>query len=157
VIDYGVAARAAAFPWILSAVCLVFLLHPAPWNDPAARKESLLAGRFTAPTSAGILLPMLAAAGLSATWYFRKVRILAIFDDLDTVLFMIPLKMLVVGFCWQLTVIAGGLEDFYKAGKPLDEVVAIHIEVLLAAFVMGCILVRPAGADRHSDDARGGR
>ena len=40
---------------------------------------------------------MLAAAGLSATWLFRKARILAIFNDLDTVLLMIPLKMLMIG------------------------------------------------------------
>ena len=53
--------------------------------------EALLAGRFAAPTSAGILFSMLAAAGLSGTWVFRKARVLAIFDDLDTVLLMIPL------------------------------------------------------------------
>ena len=97
-LDYGVAATAAGFPWIFCALYFVFLLHPGSWHDADAWKESLLAGRFAAPTSAGILFSMLAAAGLSATWYFRKVRILAIFDDLDTVLFMIPLKMLLVGF-----------------------------------------------------------
>jgi len=43
---------------------------------------------------------MLAAAGLSATWMFRKARILAIFDDLDTVLLMIPLKMMMLGVRW---------------------------------------------------------
>ena len=46
-----------------------------------------------------------AAAGLGATWLFRKARILAIFDDLDTVLLMIPLKMLMVGLAWQLGLI----------------------------------------------------
>lgn len=45
---------------------------------------------------------MLAAAGLAGTWAFRKTQILAIFDDLDTVLFMIPLKIIMVGFVWQL-------------------------------------------------------
>lgn len=40
---------------------------------------------------------MLAAAGLSATWLFAKAHILAIFDDVDTVLLMIPLLMLIVG------------------------------------------------------------
>lgn len=189
-IDYGVAATAAAFPWIFCAVYFVFLLHPASWNDPVAWKESLLAGRFAAPTSAGILFSMLAAAGLSATWYFRKVRVLAIFDDLDTVLFMVPLKMLLVGFRWQLAVIVlimilllwlawtwlhrlrlpvswpwvlgyaavitGVSEAIYKASKLVDEVVPIHIEVLLPAFVLGCMLARPSGADPHSDDAREG-
>jgi len=189
-IDYGVAATAAAFPWIFCAIYFVFLLHPAAWNDGQSWKESLLAARFAAPTSAGILFSMLAAAGLSATWYFRKVRILAIFDDLDTVLFMIPLKMLLVGFRWQLAVIVlimvvllwmawrwlhrlrlpvswpwvliysgaitGVSEMIYKASKLVDEVVPIHIEVLLPAFVLGCMLARPQGADPHSDDAREG-
>jgi hypothetical protein len=48
---------------------------------------------------------MLAAAGLSATWMFRKARVLAIFDDLDTVLLMIPLKMMIVGLAWQLGIV----------------------------------------------------
>ena len=48
---------------------------------------------------------MLAAAGLGATWLYRKARILAIFDDLDTVLLMIPLKMLLVGLAWQLGIV----------------------------------------------------
>ena len=52
----------------------------------AAWKETMLAGRFAAPTSAGILISMLAAAGLGSTWLVRKARILVIFDDLDTVL-----------------------------------------------------------------------
>jgi hypothetical protein len=45
---------------------------------------------------------MLIAAGLGTTWMFRKTRVLAIFDDLDTVLLMIPLKMMIVGLVWQL-------------------------------------------------------
>ena len=64
--------------------------------------EAILLGRFAAPTSAGVLFAMLAAAGLGATWLFRKARVLAIFDDLDTVLFMIPLQMLFVGFKQEL-------------------------------------------------------
>ena len=97
-VDYGVAATAAAFPWIFCAVYFVFVMQPAGryWAWPHWT-DSLLAGRFAAPTSAGILFSMLAAAGLSATWVFRKARVLAIFDDLDTVLLMIPLKMMIVG------------------------------------------------------------
>lgn len=105
-VDYGVAATAAAFPWIFCALYFVFVLNPPEsWGSFDAWTSSLLASRFAAPTSAGVLFSMLAAAGLSATWYFRKVRILAIFDDLDTVLLMIPLKMLIVGLRWQLGVI----------------------------------------------------
>jgi len=65
-------------------------------------KDALLVARFASPTSAGVLFSMLAAAGLSATWMFRKARVLAIFDDLDTILLMIPLKIMIVGLKWQL-------------------------------------------------------
>lgn len=101
--DYVVAMTAAAFPWIfVTGYFLFVMLPPDAWQSFDAWKETLLAGRFAAPTSAGVLFSMLAAAGLSATWLFKKARILAIFDDLDTVLLMIPLKMLMVGLAWQL-------------------------------------------------------
>jgi len=183
-VDYGVAATAAGFPWLFCSAYFVWVMGSAGWT------EALLAGRFAAPTSAGILFSMLAAAGLSATWMFRKARVLAIFDDLDTVLLMIPLKMMIVGFKWQLVaivVVLGGLlwlawrylhavrwpvgwpwvlgyavvitaasEGVYAASKLIDDVVPIHLEVLLPAFVLGCMLARPAGSDPHVDDAREG-
>ena len=189
--DYLVAATAAAFPWILCAAYFVLVCNlPSQWGDYDTWTAALLAGRFAAPTSAGVLFSMLAAAGLSATWFFRKVRILAIFDDLDTVLLMIPLKMLIVGLRWQLGVIivimviqlwlawkylhkvlipitwkwvlgysvgiALVTEVIYKASKTLDDVVPIHIEVLLPAFVLGCMMARPKGHDPHADDSREG-
>lgn len=40
--------------------------------------------------------------------------------------------------------------------RLIDDVVPIHIEVLLPALVLGCMLARPQGADPHRDDARGG-
>lgn len=105
-VDYLIAFTAASFPWIFVTLYFVFvLLPPDAWGQLQAWKETLLAGRFAAPTSAGVLFSMLAAAGLGATWMFRKARVLAIFDDLDTVLLMIPLKMLMVGLAWQLGVI----------------------------------------------------
>lgn len=190
-VDYGVAATAAGFPWIFCSVYFIFLLAPAgAWMTFDGWKDALLAGRFAAPTSAGILFSMLAAAGLSATWLFRKARVLAIFDDLDTVLLMIPLKAMIVGLQWQLGVIivimfgllwlawkflhklrwpitwpwvltyAAGItvasELIYMVSKVFDEVVTIHIEVLLPAFVLGCMLARPEGHDPHIDDAREG-
>ncbi len=176
--DYVVAFTAASFPWIFVTLYFVYvLLPPDVWGTLAAWQETLLAGRFAAPTSAGVLFSMLAAAGLSATWLFRKARILAIFDDLDTVLLMIPLKMLMVGMAWQLGLIvvvmafmlavayvflhrilipvtwpwvlayAAGItaisEAVYKGSKIIDESVPIHIEVLLPAFVLGCIMAYP--------------
>ncbi|UCD30165.1 MAG: sodium:proton antiporter, partial [Planctomycetota bacterium] len=104
--DYVVAFTAASFPWVFVTGYFTFvMLPPEVWGNLAAWRETLLAGRFAAPTSAGVLFSMLAAAGLGATWLFRKARILAIFDDLDTVLLMIPLKMLMVGIAWQLGLI----------------------------------------------------
>ena len=176
--DYIVAFTAASFPWIFVSLYFVFVLLPSEvWGSLAAWQETLLAGRFAAPTSAGVLFSMLAAAGLGATWLFRKSRVLAIFDDLDTVLLMIPLKMFMVGLAWQLgfiiivmmvmlgvgyiflhkiripvtwpwvlgysiaiTVIS---EFIYKGSKFIDESVPIHIEVLLPAFVLGCIMAYP--------------
>lgn len=67
--------------------------------------ENLLLSRFAAPTSAGILFTMLAAAGLKSSWVYKKVQVLAIFDDLDTILLMIPLQIMMVGLRWQLGVI----------------------------------------------------
>jgi Kef-type K+ transport system membrane component KefB len=189
--DYLVAATAAAFPWIFCAVYFVLAFNDvALWSSFDIWKEALLAGRFAAPTSAGVLFSMFAAAGLSATWYFHKIRILAIFDDLDTVLLMIPLKMLIVGLRWQLGVIiiimvillgfawkklhklripvswlwvlgyATSItlisEIIYRASKIFDDVVPIHIEVLLPAFVLGCMMSRPRGQDPHRDDTREG-
>lgn len=101
--DYVVAFTAASFPWIFVTGYFIFVMLPSgTWGELDAWKETLLAGRFAAPTSAGVLFSMLSAAGLAGAWLYRKARILAIFDDLDTVLLMIPLKMLMVGIAWQL-------------------------------------------------------
>ena len=103
--DYVVAMTAATFPWLLvTGYALLMLMPPRAWATYDGWTEALLTSRFAAPTSAGILFSMLAAAGLSATWTFRKARILAIFDDLDTILLMVPLSMLIVGLAWQMGV-----------------------------------------------------
>lgn len=176
--DYFVAFTAASFPWIFVSSYFVFVLLPPDfWSSFDAWKETLLAGRFAAPTSAGVLFSMLAAAGLSATWLFKKARILAIFDDLDTVLLMIPLKALMVGLVWQLGIIVVIMavliflgyrylhklnlpaqwpwvlfysiaialvsEALYAYSKVIDESVPIHIEVLLPAFILGCVIAYP--------------
>lgn len=185
--DYFVAFTAASFPWVFVTGYFVFvMLPPEFWGSFDAWKETLLAGRFAAPTSAGVLFSMLAAAGLGATWLFRKARILAIFDDLDTVLLMIPLKILMVGMAWQLglivvlmgtlltvayvwlhrvripvtwpwvltyaAIIVGFSEILYAGSKIVDPSVPIHIEVLLPAFVLGCLArprSMPAEASAH--------
>lgn len=172
--DYLVAFSAATFPWIFVTLYFVYFVlneSPADWS---VWEKSLLAARFAAPTSAGVLFSMLAAAGLSSTWMFKKTRILAIFDDLDTVILMIPLQMMMIGFKWQLLlvlflmvilvwvawkflhkfnlsikwhnvliygiIIAGFGELIYYSSKLIDELVPVHIEVLLPAFVLGCLI-----------------
>ncbi len=161
--DYIVAATAAAFPWIFCAVYFVLVFH-TPW------KEALLVGRFAAPTSAGVLFAMLAAAGLASTWIFRKAQVLAIFDDLDTVLLMIPLQILFVGLKVELFYVIviifvllifaylrlhsirlpigkGWLLGYgislVMLTQGLDQMFHVHLEVLLPAFVLGCVLYNP--------------
>jgi len=186
-VDYGVAATAASFPWIFVAIYFVAILGTTGGlGDWETWKEALLAARFAAPTSAGVLFSMLAAAGLGATWLYRKARILAIFDDLDTVLFMIPLKMLMVGVRWQLgavvvivvalawlgwtgqrrlrlptswpwllayaALLTGAVEALHLASLRFDDMVGIHVEVLLPAFVLGVALAHRGGEHGEAEE-----
>ena len=101
--DYFIAMATAALPWLLIVLYYIFVLLPsALWTDPAAWKENLLLSRFAAPTSAGILFTMLAALKLKESWIYRKIQVLAIFDDLDTILLMIPLQIFMIGLRWQM-------------------------------------------------------
>jgi Kef-type K+ transport system membrane component KefB len=186
--DYVVAGTAAAFPWVFCTLYFVYAMAPQElWGHPDLWRETLLVARFASPTSAGVLFSMLAAAGLAATWMFQKARILAIFDDLDTILLMIPLQIMMVGMRWQLAgvvaiifvllwlawrylhafslpvswpfvlfyaaLITAVSETIYLLSKVIDSEAPIHFEVLLPAFVLGCVLARPQGADPHRDDA----
>merc|ERR1719171_3163487 len=90
---------AAGFPWLFVGLWFYYALDVDMPFD-----EALLIARFAAPTSAGILFSMLDAAGLKETWLFQKARILAIFDDLDTIILMVPLKIIVVGMRWELSI-----------------------------------------------------
>ena len=104
--DYLVAMLAAALPWILIACYYIFMLMPTDWYaNGTVWKETLLLSRFAAPTSAGILFTMLAAIGLQRSWIYKKIQVLAIFDDLDTILLMIPLQIAMIGMQWQMGVI----------------------------------------------------
>jgi Kef-type K+ transport system membrane component KefB len=189
--DGFVAMTAATLPWLLCALYFVFVMaDPAEWWTAEAWEGALLRGLFAAPTSAGVLFSMLAAAGLAATWLFKKARVLAIFDDLGTVLLIIPLKAMLLGPRWQLmavvavmaallwlawrylhavrlpvtwawvlgyaAAITAASELIYLASKVIDQTVPVHIEVLLPAFVLGCVMARPAGTDCHADDATEG-
>lgn len=171
--DYLVAATAAAFPWIFCAGYFMAVFQ-TDW------KEALLVGRFAAPTSAGVLFAMLAAAGLGATWLFRKAQVLAIFDDLDTVLLMIPLQFLFVGpkpgLLAVVVIILILLWAAYRwlhalrwpTGKGwllvygtavvllcrwIEHAAHVHLEVLLPAFALGCILHNPHDPNRPRQHA----
>lgn len=168
--DYVVAATAAAFPWI---ICIVYFMVFFQMNFV----EASLLGRFAAPTSAGILFAMLAAAGLGTTWLFRKARVLAIFDDLDTVLMLIPLQIILVGFKLHLlllvVIMCGLLGVAYRwlhrlrlpVGKVwllvygtgivffteyLEHTTHVELEILLPAFVLGCLLYNPHDPNKES-------
>lgn len=175
--DYLVAATAAAFPWIFCSIYFIGVLS-------LGHKESWLLGRFASPTSAGVLFTMLAAAGLASTSVYKKARVLAIFDDLDTILFMIPLQMWIVGLIpamfWLIVVIAFLLWFAYRYlhqiripigpyfmlayGFLIWAVCAVfykatgaHLEVLLPAFCLGCAIVNPhhsEGMAAHQNSAR---
>lgn len=122
---------------------------------------------------------MLGAAGLSASWMFRKARVLAIFDDLDTIILLIPLQAFLLGVHWQFGVIVliavvllwlawrhmhdyripsswpwlmaygaaivGVSELIHHTSYAFNPKVPIHIEVLLPAFVLGCVMAKPRG------------
>lgn len=173
--DYFIAMATAAAPWLLIAVYYMWLMPEGAFANWDAWKENLLLSRFAAPTSAGILFTMLAGAGLAGKWIYKKTQVLAIFDDLDTILLMIPLQIMMIGLKWQLMVIlvvvtgllilgwkrlnkhkinqswwaliiysvllvgfCQGLYLFTKYKFGVDS--AIHIEVLLPAFVLGMIM-----------------
>ncbi len=104
--DYFIAMATAALPWILIALYFIFVLLPSTmWTEGQAWKESLLLSRFAAPTSAGILFAMLATLNLSKSWIYQKIQVLAIFDDLDTILLMIPLQIMMIGMKWQMAAV----------------------------------------------------
>ena len=103
--DYYVAMMTAALPWIIVAVYYMSLMPEGMFWKWDAWKNNLLLSRFAAPTSAGILFTMLAAVGLKSSWIYKKIQTLAIFDDLDTILLMIPLQIFMVGLHWELHII----------------------------------------------------
>ena len=175
--DYLVAMLAAALPWIFIALYYIFALMPQElWSEGDTWKESLLLSRFAAPTSAGILFSMLAAMQLQKSWIYQKAQTLAIFDDLDTIILMVPLQVAMIGeLNWQMMAMLMAIFGMFYVGwkymsrfempqnwyaiftyavlvyglTHLIYVVtehffgdkgAIHIEVLLPAFVFGMII-----------------
>ncbi len=104
--DYFIAMATAAVPWLFIALYYIFVLLPSGyWSDAEAWKENLFLSRFVVPISVGIFFTMLAALHLKQSWMYKKIQVLAIFDDLDTILLMIPLQIMMIGLRWQLFVV----------------------------------------------------
>ena len=175
--DYLVAMLAAALPWVFIAAYYIFALMPQEWWGMGETwKETLLLSRFAAPTSAGILFSMLAAMQLQKSWIYQKAQTLAIFDDLDTIILMVPLQVAMIGeFNWPMmamllaiflmffigwkymsrfkmpqnwyaiftyaVLVYGATLLIYTVTKHFfGDKGAIHIEVLLPAFIFGMII-----------------
>lgn len=161
--DSVVAVIAAALPALLWFGYFVIFIQ-SPW------KPALLSGLSSAPTSAGVLFSMMMAAGLSATWVFKKARVLAVLDDLATILLLTPLQILIVGFEWGSIAVLILISLFLFASFrwqntihwPVGEnwlllyaailtamvylvkhTAHIHLEVLIPAFMWGCLVNMP--------------
>lgn len=161
--DSVVAVIAAALPALLWFGYFVIFIQSS-W------KPALLSGLSSAPTSAGVLFSMMMAAGLSATWVFKKARVLAVLDDLATILLLTPLQILINGFEWGSIVVLMLISLFLFASFrwqntincPVGEnwlllyaavltgilflvkhTAHIHLEVLIPAFMMGCLIHMP--------------
>ena len=157
------AVIAAALPALLWFGYFVIVIHSS-W------KPALLSGLSSAPTSAGVLFSMMMAAGLSATWVFKKARVLAVLDDLATILLLTPLQILINGFEWGSIIVLVLISLFLFASFrwqntincPVGEnwlllyaailtgilflvkhTAHIHLEVLIPAFMLGCLIHMP--------------
>ena len=145
-LDYFVAMVAAAMPWLLIALYYIFVLFPSTqWGSGDLWKETLLISRFAAPTSAGILFTMLAALKLKSSWMYKKIQVLAIFDDLDTILLMIPLQVFMIGMKWQMAVILAvvifllvfGWKHMGRYGMRQDWKAILGYSVIVIVFTQG--------------------
>ena len=145
-LDYFVAMVAAAMPWLLIALYYIFVLFSSTqWGSGDLWKETLLISRFAAPTSAGILFTMLAALKLKSSWMYKKIQVLAIFDDLDTILLMIPLQVFMIGMKWQMAVILTvvifllvfGWKQMGQYGMRQDWKAILGYSVIVIVFTQG--------------------
>ena len=158
--DFLIASIAAILPVLLWLGYFIYIIQ-------SHFKSALLAGLSSAPTSAGVLFVMMGAAGLSATWVFKKARVLAVLDDVVTILLLTFLQIFIIGFDLKslLTIflIASLFFISFRWQNILQwpftkkwllfyafiisvivffiqKTVHIHLEVLVPAFMMGCLI-----------------
>lgn len=154
---------AAVLPWFLCAIYFVYFVG-ADW------KQAFLLGIFAAPTSVGVLFAMFDAAGLGATWVFRKTQALAVFNDFNVLVLLIPLQIILAGFQLKLLAVFVLMAMFLAiaffrlhsmnlpstrpwlviygaliviALKFLQDSTDISLGVLVPAFALGAILLPP--------------
>jgi Kef-type K+ transport system membrane component KefB len=159
--DYLIAITAAVLPWIFCIAYFLYFFH-------IEIKEAILLSHFAAPTSAGVLFTMLSAIGLAGTWVYKKARLLAIFDDFDTILLMIPMQMMFIGFRWEIgLIVVLTIAMVWLAYRFLNTVTmpttvlalifysvviwggallfelgtGLHFEILIPSFCFGCLLI----------------
>lgn len=158
--DFVIAASAAILPALLWVGYFTFCVN-SDW------KSALLSGLSSAPTSAGVLFSMMMAAGLAGTWVYKKAQVLAILDDLVTIMLLMPLQVIMFGLHWH-TVLSLTLTILflfcsfrfpntikwhisrkwlliYGVGVAavvflFTELTHTHIGVLMPAFMLGCLL-----------------
>lgn len=158
--DFLIASTAAILPALLCFLYFCIMLQ-SHW------KSAMLMGISFAPTSAGILFAMLMAAGLSASWVYKKARVLAVLDDLVTILLLTPLEIIIHGLKVNSFVTLGLVSACifasfrwknmipWPTSKPwllfysvllaflvslIEHKASIHLEVLIPAFMLGCCL-----------------
>ena len=167
--DAVVAFSAAILPALLWFWYFMAVVHSA-WQP------SLLSGLSSAPTSAGVLFAMLMAAGLSATWVFKKARVLAVLDDLVVILLLAPLQIVIHGFEWRslavfilISVLLFAAFRWQNSIRlpvsknwllvygflltalifAIEHAAHIHLGVLIPAFVWGCLIKDGGGVLVH--------
>ncbi|MDO8675337.1 MAG: sodium:proton antiporter [Candidatus Omnitrophota bacterium] len=172
--DSLIATAAAVLPAVLWFGYFVVFVN-SHW------KPALLSGLSSAPTSAGVLFAMMTAAGLSAGWVFKKARVLAVLDDLATILLLTPLAIIMYGFEWKAiaALILVGVLLFasfrWQGAIPwpvrtiwlsvyafvltgmvflVEQATHIHLGVLVPAFVWGCLLRLPADQNLEGPSPR---
>ncbi len=160
IIDYFAASLAAGVPWIL---CFFYFLifGECSW------REDLLLARFAAPTATGVLFTLLGLAGLTMTWMFKKIQVLVILDDLDTILFLIPIQFILSHGQTRLIFVAIGMIILLILGwrymhrlkwpssqpwllcyaiaiaviiQVLKIGLSMELEILLPSFILGVVL-----------------
>ena len=88
---------------------------------------------------------MLAALKLKSSWMYKKIQVLAIFDDLDTILLMIPLQVFMIGMKWQMAVILTvvifllvfGWKQMGRYGMRQDWKAILGYSVIVIVFTQG--------------------